>query len=94
MTRLPLAYRMIHSLQFSAASSSSSSEAPWSRFGATLSCQMPSVLLTQSPAFMSNIASCLSPIWLTAIGVRDSDFQSEASKLSAPNLPLDTTKRK
>jgi len=44
--------------------------------------------------FMSNSASCLSPIWLTAIGVRDSDFQSEASKLTAPNLPLDTVKRK
>jgi len=55
---------------------------------------MPSVLLIQSPALMSNIASWVSRIWLTAIGTRDSDFQSEVSKLTAPNLPLDTTDRK
>jgi hypothetical protein len=55
---------------------------------------MPSVLLIQSPALMSNIASCVSRIWLTAMGIRDSDFQSDVSKLTAPNLPLDTTDRK
>src|SRR5260370_12240193 len=48
------------------------------------SCQKPQPVFTQSPAFISNMASCISRNWLAAITVLPGDFQSGAAKSIGP----------